>query len=181
MTSGNKPSKFDHLPLSTHGPVDCALTGTALLNTPYLNKGSAFPAEERQTFGLAGLLPSRIQTLEQQTKRAYQQYSSRPDDLAKNTFLTSLKDQNEVLYYKVGASCVVDNAEADRVKLLQEHLKEMFSVVYTPTEGDAIQNYSRLFRRPEGCYLNIKEQDQVHDNLSQWGTPDDIDYIVVTG
>lgn len=102
MTSGNKPPKFGHLPLSTHGPVDCALTGTALLNTPYLNKGSAFPAEERQTFGLAGLLPSRIQTLEQQTKRAYQQYSSRPDDLAKNTFLTSLKDQNEVLYYKVG-------------------------------------------------------------------------------
>lgn len=55
------------------------------------------------------------------------------------------------------------------------------SVVYTPTEGDAIQNYSRLFRRPEGCYLNIHEQDQVHDNLAQWGNAEDIDYIVVTG
>lgn len=66
-------------------------------------------------------------------------------------------------------------------QLLQEHLKEMFSVVYTPTEGDAIQNYSRLFRRPEGCFLNINEQDKIHDNLSQWGTADDIDYIVVTG
>lgn len=101
MAPENKNSKFDHLPLSTSGPVDCALTGSALLNTPYLNKGSAFPAEERHAFNLTGILPSSIHTLNQQTKRAYQQYLSRPDDLAKNTFLTSLKDQNEVLYYKV--------------------------------------------------------------------------------
>lgn len=95
-------NKFGHLPLSTSGPLECALTGTALLNTPYLNKGSAFPEEERQLFGLTGLLPEAVQTLEQQAKRAWQQYKSRPDQLAKNTFLTSLKDQNEVLYYKVG-------------------------------------------------------------------------------
>lgn len=56
----------------------------------------------------------------------------------------------------------------------------MFSIIYTPTEGDAIQNFSRLFRRPEGCFLNIEEQDRVEDNLAQWGNPDDIDYIVVT-
>ncbi|KAI9899251.1 hypothetical protein N3K66_005712 [Trichothecium roseum] len=160
----SKPSKFSNLPLSTSGPIECALTGTALLNTPYLNKGSGFPTEERETFNLTGLLPLNVQTLDQQVRRAYQQYSSRPDDLAKNTFLTSLKDQNEVLYYK----------------LIQEHLQEMFSVVYTPTEGDAIQNYSRLFRRPEGCYLNINSQDRVMSDLAQWGNPEDIDYIVVT-
>lgn len=157
-------SKFGHLPLSTKGPINCALTGASLLNTPYLNKGSAFPVEERRKFNLTGLLPQGVQTLEQQCKRAYDQYSTRPNDLAKNTFLTSLKDQNEVLYYK----------------LIQLHLDEMMSVVYTPTEGDAIQNYSRLFRRPEGCYLNIHEQDQVHENLAQWGNAEDIDYIVVT-
>lgn len=100
-SSSEKTSKFAHLPLSTSGPVDCALLGSALLNTPYLNKGSAFPAEERSQFHLTGLLPQGIQTLEQQAARAYQQYSARPDSLAKNTFLTSLKDQNEVLYYKV--------------------------------------------------------------------------------
>lgn len=93
--------KFSHLALSTSGPVDCALKGSALLTIPYLNKGSAFPPEERSQFHLTGLLPSGVQTLAQQVKRAYEQYSSRPDDLAKNTFLTSLKDQNEVLYYKV--------------------------------------------------------------------------------
>lgn len=67
-----------------------------------------------------------------------------------------------------------------RLQLIQDNLKEMFSVIYTPTEGDAIQNFSRLFRRPEGCFLCIEDLDRVEDNLAQWGDPDDIDYIVVT-
>ncbi|KAA6415822.1 MAG: putative NAD-dependent malic enzyme [Lasallia pustulata] len=167
MSTHNKDTKhprFGHLPLSTSGPQGCALTGTALLRSPYLNKGSAFPPNERKDFKLQALLPPNVQTLEEQVRRAYQQYSSRQDDLAKNTFMTSMKEQNEVLYYR----------------LIQDHLKEMFSIIYTPTEGDAIQNFSRLFRRPEGCFLNIEEQDRVEDNLAQWGNPDDIDYIVVT-
>ncbi|KAF5647547.1 malate dehydrogenase (oxaloacetate-decarboxylating) [Fusarium tjaetaba] len=179
----SKKSKFGDLPLSTAGPINCALSGTSLLNTPYLNKGSAFPPDERREFNLTGLLPQGVQTLEQQCKRAYEQYSSRPDDLAKNTFLTSLKDQNEVLYYKVSltrASFHYNRNANSCVKLLQLHLDEMMSIVYTPTEGDAIQNYSRLFRRPEGCYLNIRDPDHVHHNLAQWGNPEDIDYIVVS-
>ncbi|KAH8174596.1 malic enzyme, NAD binding domain-containing protein [Sarocladium implicatum] len=156
MTSDN--------PLDTTKPLPCALTGASLLNHPFFNKGSAFPPDERRTFGLTGLLPERVQTLEQQAERAHKQYLSRDGSLARNTFLTSLKEQNEVLFYKV----------------LSDHLKDMFSVVYTPTEGDAIQNYSRLFRRPEGCFLNIGDVDRVHSDLAQWGRPEDIDYIVVT-
>ncbi len=93
--------KFSQLPLHTSGPLECALKGTVLLQHPYFNKGSAFTAQEREDFELTGLLPPGIQTLEQQIHRAYQQYSTRPDDLAKNTFLTSMKEQNEVLYFKV--------------------------------------------------------------------------------
>ncbi|KAL2022085.1 hypothetical protein VTK56DRAFT_6129 [Thermocarpiscus australiensis] len=159
-----KPSKFGHLPLSTSGPLECALKGTVLLNHPYFNKGSAFTKEERRDFELSGLLPQSIQTLEQQVQRAYEQYLSQPNDLAKNTFLTSMKEQNQVLYFR----------------LLHDHLEEMFSVVYTPTEGEAIQNYSRIFRRPEGVFLNIHDIDRVYHDLSLWGTADDIDYIVVT-
>jgi hypothetical protein len=96
-----KHPQFGHLPLSTSGPQDVAITGSALLNTPYLNKGAAFPASERRDLKLTGLLPQNIQTLEQQLKRAYQQYSSRQDDLAKNTFMTSLAEQNQVLYFRV--------------------------------------------------------------------------------
>ncbi|KZF24517.1 hypothetical protein L228DRAFT_218969, partial [Xylona heveae TC161] len=170
-TSCKMPSKqerknphFGHLPLSTSGPQECALTGSALLRSPYLNKGSAFTPEERKDFGLYGLLPANIQSLEEQVRRAYQQYQSCPDNLAKNTFMTSMKEQNEVLYYK----------------LILDHLKEMFPIIYTPTEGEAIQNYSRLFRRPDGCFLNIEDQDRVEGDLAQWGDPEDIDYIVVT-
>lgn len=93
--------KFGDLPLSTSGPQDCALTGSALLSTPYFNKGAGFPASERREFKLTGLLPQHVSTLEQQVKRAYQQYSSRQDALAKNTFMTSLAEQNTVLYFRV--------------------------------------------------------------------------------
>lgn len=97
----DKHPKFGNLPLSTSGPQDCALVGSALLNTPYFNKGVAFPVGERQQFKLHGLLPQNVQTLDQQVKRAYQQYSSRQDNLAKNTFMTSLAVQNQVLYFRV--------------------------------------------------------------------------------
>lgn len=100
-------SKFSHLPLSTSGPLECALKGTVLLNHPYFNKGSAFTKEERREFALHGLLPQHIQTLEQQVQRAYEQYCSQPNDLAKNTFMTSMKEQNEVLFYRVRCIFVI--------------------------------------------------------------------------
>ncbi|KAK3693458.1 hypothetical protein B0T22DRAFT_476305 [Podospora appendiculata] len=159
-----KKGRFGNLPLSTCGPLECALKGSLVLNDAFFNKGSGFTKQERHDFELHGLLPQNTQTLDQQVQRAYEQYSSRSDDLAKNTFLTSMKEQNNVLFFK----------------LLHDNLKEMFSVVYTPTEGDAIQNYSRLFRRPEGVFLNIHDVDRVLHDLSLWGTQDDIDYIVVT-
>lgn len=56
----------------------------------------------------------------------------------------------------------------------------MFSIIYTPTEGDAIQNYSRLFRKPEGCFLNINDQDHFDERLTAFKTADDVDYIVVS-
>lgn len=79
--------------------------------------------------------------------------------------MTSMKEQNEVLYYR----------------LIKDHLKEMLSIIYTPTEGAAISDYSRQFRRSEGCFLNIDEQDDIAKNLSQAKLPsDDVDVIVVS-
>src|ERR1700753_2795064 len=92
---------FGDLALSTSGPLDCALTGVALLRNPYFNKGSAFTEEEREAFSLHGLLPSNVQTLDEQIQRAYHQYSTRENDLAKNSFMSSLRIQNEVLFYRV--------------------------------------------------------------------------------
>ncbi|KAJ5965087.1 uncharacterized protein N7479_004963 [Penicillium vulpinum] len=156
-------SKFRDLPRAA-GPLICPYKGTPVLLSHKFNKGSAFPDHERAEFKLHSLLPPNIQTLEEQVQRAYQQYQTRPDDLAKNTFLASMKAQNEVLYFK----------------LVQTHLKEMFSVIYTPTEGEAIENYSRLFRKPEGCFLNINDQDHIDEYLAAFGTEEDVDYIVVS-
>ncbi|KAJ5690757.1 hypothetical protein N7462_005149 [Penicillium macrosclerotiorum] len=157
-------SQFKMLRRAFSGPLECPFEGPLLLQSSQFNKGSAFPENERTVFKLHGLLPPNIQTLDEQVERAYQQYISRDNDLAKNTFMASMKAQNEVLYYK----------------LLQTHLKEMFSIIYTPTEGDAIQNYSRLFRKPEGCFLNIRDEDSMDKSLSNFGNAEDIDYIVVS-
>lgn len=158
-------NKFAHLPLSTSGPQECAVTGTALLQTPYLNKGSAFTPLERSTFNLEGLLPASVNTLEEQVHRAYSQYQTHKTDLGKNTFMTSMKEQNEVLYYR----------------LIHDHLKEMFPIIYTPTEGDAIAGFSKLFRKPEGCFLTIgDERTTVEKAMERYGSAEDIDVIVVS-
>ncbi|RAL04370.1 NAD-dependent malic enzyme [Aspergillus ibericus CBS 121593] len=164
MSTSSRSSKFSHLPRAASGPLVCQYEGRDVLESSQFNKGSAFTEEERRSFKLHGLLPPNIQTLEEQVQRAYEQYSSRDNDLAKNTFMASMKVQNEVLYYK----------------LIDTHLKEMLSIIYTPTEGDAIQNYSRLFRKPEGCFLNIRDQDRIEECLSNFGGGEEVDYIVVS-
>ncbi|GKZ46600.1 NAD-dependent malic enzyme, mitochondrial [Aspergillus brasiliensis] len=164
MSTSSNSSKFSHLPRASSGPIVCPFEGKDVLQSCQFNKGSAFTEEERRTFKLHGLLPPNIQTLEEQVQRAYEQYCSRDNDLAKNTFMASMKAQNEVLYYK----------------LIDTHLKEMLSIIYTPTEGDAIQNYSRLFRKPEGCFLNIRDQDRIEECLSNFGRGEEVDYIVVS-
>ena len=160
--------KYDALPLADRGPIKVPYTGRALLNDSYYNKGTAFSHDERHLLGLNGMLPTNLQGLDLQVARAYEQYSTLETDLEKNTFMTSLAEQNCVLYYR----------------LIQDHLKEMFSIIYTPTEGAAIENYSRIFRRPDGCFLPIAHPNEVEERLSKFVVPetDDggIDYIVVS-
>jgi hypothetical protein len=80
--------------------------------------GTAFTTKERRAFGLTGRLPHRINSLDEQCQRAWDQLETCGNDLAKNTFLQSLRDQNWVLYYA----------------LISRHLKELIPIIYTPTE-----------------------------------------------
>ncbi|CAK7892844.1 hypothetical protein CAAN1_01S11958 [[Candida] anglica] len=150
--------------LSIEGPIECDLHGFTLLNSPVFNKGSAFSNEERDAFGLNGLLPSQVNTLDEQVERAYKQFSYLKTPLAKNDFCTSMRIQNKVLYYE----------------LVRRHIREMLPIVYTPTEGDAIAGYSHRFRKPEGCFLSITEPDSIEERLAAYGEDKDIDYIVVS-
>jgi malate dehydrogenase (oxaloacetate-decarboxylating) len=139
--------------------------GMAVLTTPLLNKGTAFPASERKKLGLTGLLPALISTLEDQTKHAYFQYQRLPDALSKNIYLTTLHDRNEVLFFR----------------LLSEHLREMIPIVNDLTVGVAMEQYHHEFRRPNGVYLSIDHPEAIEtafENLR--AGPDDIDLIVAT-
>jgi malate dehydrogenase (oxaloacetate-decarboxylating) len=139
--------------------------GLAILNSPTLNKGTAFPPEERAALGLIGLLPPETSNLETQVKRAYIQYDRLPDALSKNIFLTSLHDRNEVLFYR----------------LFSEHLREMIPIVNDLTVGLAIEQYHHESRRPRGTYLSIDHVDAIEQSFANLDVgAGDIDLILAT-
>src|ERR1700723_931357 len=106
--------------------------GTSVLVSSLLNRGTALTLAEREALGLTGLLPGGVSTIEGRLPRVYGQYQRKPDDLAKNLYLASLRDRNEVLFYR----------------LLTEHIEEMLPICYTPTRGTAIERYSLEYCRP---------------------------------
>jgi malate dehydrogenase (oxaloacetate-decarboxylating) len=142
-----------------------AARGLAVLNSPLLNKGTAFTTEERKALGLTGLLPPDISTLESQVKRAYIQYERLPDALGKNVYLTSLHDRNETLFFR----------------LFSEHLREMIPIVNELTVGMAMEQYQHECRRPRGVYLSIDHPEAIEDAFANLGAgPDDIDLVLAT-
>ncbi|WP_141558661.1 oxaloacetate-decarboxylating malate dehydrogenase [Bacillus cereus] len=155
-------SKFT---VASNGSLETTLRGVEVLSTPLLNKGVAFTQEEREELGLKGLLPPAVLTLDEQARRAYEQFCSQPDDLLKNVYLTALHDRNEVLFYRI----------------LTEHLREMLPIVYTPTVGVAIQRYSHEYRKPRGVYLSVNDPSGIEEAFSNIGaTAENIDLVVVT-
>ncbi|MDA2417084.1 oxaloacetate-decarboxylating malate dehydrogenase [Bacillus cereus] len=155
-------SKFT---VASNGSLETTLRGVEVLSTPLLNKGVAFTQEEREELGLKGLLPPAVLTLEEQARRAYEQFCSQPDDLLKNVYLTALHDRNEVLFYRI----------------LTNHLREMLPIVYTPTVGVAIQRYSHEYRKPRGVYLSINDSSGIEEAFANIGaTAENIDLVVVT-
>jgi malate dehydrogenase (oxaloacetate-decarboxylating) len=139
--------------------------GLAVLNSPLLNKGTAFTVEERKALGLTGLLPPDISTLGAQVQRAYIQYERLADALSKNVYLTALHDRNEVLFYR----------------LFSEHLREMIPIVNDLTVGMAMEQYHHECRRPRGVYLSIDHAEAIEEAFANLGAgPNDIDLILAT-
>jgi len=137
--------------------------GMDLLDTPLLNKGTAFSDTERTQFGLHGLLPPHVETLEEQVVRAYEAYARKQDDLERHIYLRALQDNNEVLFYR----------------LLLEHIEEMTPIVYTPTVALACQQFSHIYRRPRGMFIGYPQRDSIVQLLRNRPNPN-VDVIVVT-
>ncbi len=126
------------------------VTGFLLLRLPLLNKGTAFTEEERRALGLEGLLPPHVNTLEEQKERVYRRYRLIASPLEKHIYLRHLQDRNEVLFYA----------------LLVDHLEEMLPILYTPTVGEAVREFSHIYRYPRGFTASTRNIDRVEEALA---------------
>src|SRR5229473_8217604 len=116
------------------------LHGVELLRDPRLNKSTAFSESEREALGLLGLLPEGIDTAETQIQRVHLQLSRKPNDLEKYIYLSQLQDTDETLFFRV----------------LMSDPAQFLPLVYTPTVGEACQQFGHVMRRPKGLYVPIK-------------------------
>ncbi|MGF1876499.1 NAD-dependent malic enzyme [Photobacterium frigidiphilum] len=144
-------------------PLYIPYAGPALLETPLLNKGSAFSIEERMFFNLEGLLPEAIESIEEQTERAYQQYQKFDKDMDKHIYLRNIQDTNETLFYR----------------LVENHITEMMPIIYTPTVGAACEDFSNIYRRGRGLFISYPNRDRIEDMLNN-ASRQNVKVIVVT-
>src|SRR5512144_3257718 len=149
------------LPMADSSPI--SERGQSLLGHSFYNKGSAFTKEERRALGLEGLLPSGVNTIEQQARRVYENLARKTDPLEQYIGLASLEDRNEHLFHHV----------------LGQHLEEFLPIVYTPTVGRACQEFSHIFRRARGLWITPEHRGRIADVLGN-APFDDVRLIVVT-
>jgi malate dehydrogenase (oxaloacetate-decarboxylating) len=139
------------------------LRGMDLLDTPVWNKGTAFDDHERVALGLHGLLPPHVESLQEQSVRAYEAFNTEKTDLGRHVYLRQLQDSNETLFYR----------------LMFDHIEEMMPIVYTPTVGQACQQFSHIYRRPRGLIVSYPLRDSIVEVLRNRPNPE-VDVIVVT-
>lgn len=139
------------------------LRGTDLLDTPIWNKGTAFDDTERTALGLHGLLPPRVESLQEQARRAYLAFIKKGTDLERHIYLRQLQDSNETLFYR----------------LMFEHIEEMMPIIYVPTVGVACKRFSEIYHRPRGLVVSYPLRRSIIQVLLN-RPHQEVDIIVVT-
>ncbi len=152
MSSDNQIPDIEDLP-----------TGIDLLHDPLLNQGTAFSEKERDKLGLRGLLPPKVFTQEEQVQRVLENLDRKPNDLERYILLNALQGRNEHLFYRV----VMDNMD------------QLMPIIYTPTVGQACQEYGHIFRRPRGLFISANDKGKIASILNNWPS-DNVRTIVVT-
>jgi malate dehydrogenase (oxaloacetate-decarboxylating) len=143
--------------------LQVSLSGFNLINSPRLNKGTAFTEDERDVFDLHGLLPPHVGTLDEQIARRMHALDRQPTSFSKYAFLRDLQDTNETLFYAL----VVRNVE------------QMLPIVYTPTVGEGCQRFSEIWRKPRGLFLSYPDRHRIAQILNH-SRYDDVKCIVVS-
>jgi malate dehydrogenase (oxaloacetate-decarboxylating) len=127
-----------------------SLSGFSLINSPRLNKGTAFTDHERDVFDLHGLLPPHVGNLDEQIERRLEALRAQPNSFSKYSFLRDLQDTNETVFYA----------------LLARNIEEMLPLVYTPTVGEGCQRFSEIWRKPRGLFLSYPNKDRIEQILN---------------
>ena len=133
-------------------PAAPTLRGTALLNNALLNKGTAFTEAERREYGLEGLLPTQVETLDRQVERIHRHLEAKPSNLERYIYLSGLRDQNQTLFYRV----------------LMSNPAQFVPIVYAPTLAAVCQQFSHIYRRPRGMYISLDMRGRIRDVLRNW-------------
>lgn len=128
------------------------LKGRRLLQSPRLNKGSAFSKKERLAFDLLGLLPNHQETLEEQKSRVYELYKKLDSNLDKHVFLRQIRNQNETLFYY----------------LIEQHFEEILPIIYTPTIGEAVQNFSKINIQTRGLFIAYPDKKEIKNLIAPY-------------
>jgi malate dehydrogenase (oxaloacetate-decarboxylating) len=148
---------------ATDKVYEISLSGYDLINSPRLNKGTAFSDHERDVFGLHGLLPPHVGSLDEQIERRMQALAGQSSPFNKYSYLRDLQDTNETLFYA----------------LLVRHVEEMLPLVYTPTVGEGCQRFSEIWRKPRGLFLSYPNKDRI-DQILSYPRYDGVKCIVVS-
>ena len=155
------PAPFDDI--AAGRPASISLRSSALLGARLLTKDFAFPPDEREAFGLVGLLPDRVLTIDEQVQLELEKIRRKDDPLEQYIGLAALQDRNATLFYR----------------LLAEHAEEFLPIVYTPTVGRACQEFSHIIRRTRGLWITPADVDRIPELLAH-SPYEDVRLIVVT-
>jgi malate dehydrogenase (oxaloacetate-decarboxylating) len=139
------------------------LHGVDLLFNSRLNKGTAFTEAERDVFGLHGLLPPHVGTLEDQRLRRKRVLDSRDTPFGKYSNMRDLQDNNETAFYS----------------MIEHYTEELLPIVYTPAVGEGCQRFSEIWRRPRGLFISYPNRERIDQILAE-KRYDDVRCIVVS-
>ncbi len=142
---------------------DQGLTGLALLTNAQYNKSTAFTEEERDQYKLRGLLPAKVSTQAQQIERILENLHRQCHDIDRYIALMALQNRSERLFYR----------------LLIDHIEAFLPIIYTPTVGEACQQFAHIFTQTRGFYITPNDKGRIHEMLQNWSEPD-VRVIVIT-
>ncbi len=145
--------------------AEVSAIGHALRKDPMLNKGTAFPSDERQRLGLRGIIPPHETTIESQLGRVAENYARRESDIDRYLYLVALQDRNETLFHRFAL----------------ENLEQILPIIYTPTVGQACQEYSHIYRRPRGLYVTADDLHRIDELLDNSGLEEAALLVVTDG